>query len=200
MLEELLRATIALIVVMDPVGLIPIIISLTAEMPVEEQKRILNTTLYTASAILIVFALAGQQLLNLFSISLAHFSIAGGLLLLILSLEFLLKGFEVAKGIEVGAVPLAFPLLVGPGSITILMLSLQKYGFLIGLLSALIAIIFTAVVFKFINTIYKLLGRLGSLVITKIMAIFTAAIAIEFIIDGIKAIFEMFYINSAKIY
>jgi len=190
MIEGLIRSVVALIVVMDPVGLIPIIISLTSEMSKEEQKHVLNVTLYTASSILVIFALLGQQLLNLFNISLASFSIAGGLLLLLLSLEILLRGFETTKGIEVGAVPLAFPLLVGPGAITVLMISLQTYGLIVGLLSALIALLFTALIFRLINEIYRILGKLGSLVITKIMAIFTAAIAVEFIVNGIKGIFQ----------
>ncbi len=189
LLEGFIKSLVALIVVMDPVGLIPIIISLTSEMSKDEQKHVLNLTLYTASAILIVFALLGQQLLNLFAISLASFSIAGGLLLLILSFEILLRGFESVKGIEVGAVPLAFPLLVGPGAITVLMISLQTYGILVGLASAVTALLFTALVFRLINEIYMVLGKVGSLVVTKIMAIFTAAIAIEFIIDGIKGLF-----------
>lgn len=188
-LQDLLRTTVALIVVMDPIGLVPILISLTSEMSREEQRRTLNLTLITATTILLVFALLGQELLNLFSISLESFSIAGGLLLLILSFQVLLTGFKIEVSSSIGAVPLAFPLLVGPGAITILMLSLQRYGIIVSLVSASIAIFFTAIVFSLINLIYKILGELGSTVITKVMAIFTAAIAIQFIIEGVKAFF-----------
>ncbi len=195
MIEELARATIALIVVMDPIGLVPIIVSLTSGMSREEQKKMLKITLYAASAILISFAMVGQQVLNLFSISIANFSVAGGLLLLILSLQLLLKGFDVygGKREDIAVIPLAFPLLVGPGAITVLMLSLQKYGIIIALSSAFISIIFTALVFWLINPIYKILGRTGSLIVAKIMAILTAAIAVEFIVDGLRDIIKSFY-------
>ncbi len=194
MIEELARATIALIVVMDPIGLVPIIVSLTSGIGREEQKKMLKVTLYAATAILISFAIVGQQVLNLFSISIANFSVAGGLLLLILSLQLLLKGFDVYAGKEdIAVIPLAFPLLVGPGAITVLMLSLQKYGIVIALSSAFIAIIFTALVFWSINSIYRILGRTGSLIVAKIMAILTAAIAVDFIVEGLRDIIKSFY-------
>jgi multiple antibiotic resistance protein len=101
-----------------------------------------------------------------------------------------LKGWELrGNAIEVGAVPLAFPLLVGPGAITTTIITLERYGIVVALLSVSIAIMLTLIVFNFMHMLNRLLGQLGSLIVSRVMAILIAAIAIEFIISGIESIF-----------
>ncbi len=188
--NDLLRAVISLFIVMDPIGLIPLIASLTSNLSREHSKRVIRSTIYTAASLLLAFALAGHQILQLFGVSLESFSIAGGLLLLLLSFELLLKGWELkGNAIEIGAVPLAFPLLVGPGAITTTIITLERYGITVALLSVGIAILLTLIVFNFMHILNRLLGQLGSLIVSRVMAILIAAIAIEFIISGIESIF-----------
>ncbi len=188
--NDLLRAVVSLFIVMDPIGLIPLIASLTSDLSREQRRRVVRSTIYTAVLLLLAFSLAGYQILYLFGVSLASFSIAGGLLLLLLSFELLLKGWEL-KGntIDVGAVPLAFPLLVGPGAITTTIITVERYGIVVALLSVGIAILLTLIVFNFMHILNRLLGQLGSLIVSRVMAILIAAIAIEFIISGIESIF-----------
>jgi multiple antibiotic resistance protein len=188
--DELLRATVSLFIVMDPIGLIPLIVSLTSNLTKEQSGRVIRSTIYTAAALLISFALAGHQILQIFGISIESFSIAGGILLLLLSFELLLKGWELkGNAIEMGAVPLAFPLLVGPGAITTTIITLERYGMVVALLSVVIAIVLTLLIFSSMHLLYRLLGQLGSLIVSRVMAILIAAIAIEFIISGIEKVF-----------
>ncbi len=188
--NDLLRSAVSLFIVMDPIGLVPLIVSLTSNLSKEQIKKVVRSTIYTAASLLLAFALAGHQILQLFGVSLESFSIAGGLLLLLLSFELLLKGWELrGNAIEVGAVPLAFPLLVGPGAITTTIITLERYGIAVALLSVGIAIILTLIVFNFMHMLNRLLGQLGSLIVSRVMAILIAAIAIEFIISGIESIF-----------
>lgn len=183
--DELIRASISLFIVMDPVGLIPLLASLTSNMSREQSRRVIRSTIYTASGLLLAFAIGGHYILDIFGISLASFSIAGGLLLLLLAFELLLKGWEL-KGdyVEVGAVPLAFPLLVGPGAITTTIISLERYGMPVTLISVAVALAFTMLTFSLMHRINRLLGSLGSLIVSRVMAILIAGIAIEFIISG----------------
>jgi multiple antibiotic resistance protein len=188
--NDLLRSAVSLFIVMDPIGLVPLIVSLTSNLSKEQSKKVVRSTIYTAASLLLAFALAGHQILQLFGVSIESFSIAGGLLLLLLSFELLLKGWELrGNAIEVGAVPLAFPLLVGPGAITTIIITLERYGIVVALLSVSIAIMLTLIVFNFMHMLNRLLGQLGSLIVSRVMAILIAAIAIEFIISGIESIF-----------
>lgn len=185
--DELIRASVSLFIVMDPIGLVPLIASLTSKLSMEKSRSVVRSTIYTASALLLAFAIAGHYILEAFGISLSSFRIAGGLLLLLLSFELLLKGWEL-KGneISIGAVPLAFPLLVGPGAITTILISLERYGMLVTMLSVAIVLALTMFTFSFMHTLNRLLGNLGSLIVSRVMAILIAGIAIEFILSGIE--------------
>jgi multiple antibiotic resistance protein len=186
-LEELIRATIALFVVVDPIGIVPLIASLTSGMSREERRHVIQITIYTATGILIAFAIAGQQMLQAFGISIESFSIAGGLLLLLLSFNLLLRGWKMeGSAKESGAVPLAFPLLVGPGAITTIIITLQKSGLVVALIAVGIVLGLTMLTFRFIDPIQRFLGNIGSLVVSRVMAIFIAAIAIQFILEGVQ--------------
>jgi len=185
---DILRATVALFIIVDPIGLVPVFSALTKELPRPEKRRMFRNIVYTGSALLLLFALAGQQLLVLFGISIQSFMIAGGILLLLLSVEILLRGERVQKtpGEDVGIVPIAFPLLVGPGAITTTMISIQRDGLEVAIPSILIVMFLTWVVLRLTDRINRLLGRTGSAVIARVLAVFIAAIAIQFIIDGIQ--------------
>ena len=188
-LQDLIRATLALFIVVDPLGNIPIMISLTRHLSEEERRRAFNTASVVAFAIAIIVVLGGQQLLNLFGIGMHSFMIAGGILLVFLSIKILLYGewTETATAREeVGAVPIAFPLLVGPGAITTLMVFHQTSGIAVTVVSVLIVMSLIRVIFRFIDSVYRILGRMGSDVVARLMAIFIASIAIEFIVEGIR--------------
>jgi multiple antibiotic resistance protein len=148
-----------------------------------------RVVIYTGATLLTIFALVGQELLALFGISLPSFEMAGGLLLLLLALDILFRGERFAKPgshEDAGIVPIAFPLLVGPGAITTTMIALGAYGILVTLGSVLIVMLLSWVVMKQTPRIHSLLGKTGSSVVAQVMAVFIAAIAIQFIITGIR--------------
>jgi multiple antibiotic resistance protein len=190
--DDLLRSIIALFVVIDPIGTIPLFFAITEKMGKGEWKSVSKTTIITAGLLLIVFAIAGTQILGLFGITIFSFMIAGGVLLFIVSIELLTHGEWRFGGTfvgESGVVPLAFPLLAGPGAITSVMISFQTAGLVVTLLSILIVISITYVILLLVNPIYRVLGRRGSMIITRVFAVLIAAIAIQYIVDGIKQLF-----------
>ena len=189
--DDLLRATISLFAVINPIGTIPLFASITQKMQKKERDRVLKTTVITASALLMIFAVAGTQILSIFGITISSFMIAGGILLFVVSIELLTHGgwrFGGTVSDESGVVPLAFPLLAGPGAITTVILSFQMSGLMVTILSIAIVMGITYVVFILTGKIYKILGRRGSLIITRIFAVLIAAIAVQYVVDGLKTI------------
>ncbi|MEM2926342.1 MAG: MarC family protein [Candidatus Bathyarchaeia archaeon] len=186
-LPQILKATISLFVVIDPIGNIPLFIGLTEKLSQEERRRIFHMASWVAFLLLITFALAGQQVLLIFGVKLYSLMMAGGILLLIIAVRILLSGgwHEKSDGPEdMGVVPIAFPLLVGPGAMTTTLVTLQADGAFVSLLAVLINFAIIWLVLRFIEPIYKILGRTGSQVIARIMAVFIAALAIELVFEG----------------
>lgn len=189
--DDLLRSTIALFVVINPIGIIPLFTSITQKMQKKERDMILKTTVITTGVLLMIFAALGTQILSIFGITISSFMIAGGILLFVVSIELLTHGgwrFGGTVSDESGVVPLAFPLLAGPGAITAVILSYQTAGLVITMLSIVIVIGITYIVFYLTGTIYRILGKRGSLIVTRIFAVLIAALAIQYIIDGLKTI------------
>ena len=91
---------------------------------------------------------------------------------------------------ESGVVPLAFPLLAGPGAITSVIISFQTAGLAVTILSIIIVVGITYIVLRSVNPIYRLLGRRGSMVITRVFAVLIAAIAVQYIVQGVKDLFR----------
>ncbi|OYT65697.1 hypothetical protein B6U74_02735 [Candidatus Bathyarchaeota archaeon ex4484_205] len=190
LLYSFIRAFIVLFMIIDPIGNIPFLITITEGLEKEERKRAFNLAIIVAAALLAFFTLTGRSILQIFGIKLDSFMIGGGILLLLLSMKILLGGSlekEVKRDESVGAVPIACPLLVGPGAITATILLLETEGILVTVLAAgaNFAIIFLTM--RNIDRVYRILGRTGTEVIAKVMALLLAAIAVEFISDGIKA-------------
>ncbi|MEM1993869.1 MAG: MarC family protein [Nitrososphaerales archaeon] len=190
--QALLRAIVALFVVVDPIGNVPIFIGLTKNLSPAQRSRAFRSAVIVSAILLLIFAFAGQLLLTLFGISIHSFKIAGGLLLLILAMKILISGSWEEKTVTpegAGAVPMAFPLLAGPGAITTTIVMLQITGFVEVILAVLSVIFITSVVLIFIERIYIILGETGSSVAARLMAVFIAAIAFQFIIEGIRFYF-----------
>ena len=189
---DLLKATVALFVIVDPLGPVPIFANITKGMDHAEKRQVFRTAAIVGAGLLAVFALVGQELLLLFGISLPSFQIAGGLVLLLLSIEIIFRGerfdkLAVASSAEETAVfPIAFPLLVGPGAITLTMISLQSSGLIVALVAIVLVMVVSWVVLRLTDRIYRLLGRTGAAVIARLMALFIAAIAIQYVLAGIQ--------------
>jgi len=186
---SLIRAVISLFIIVDPLGNIPILISLTENMNKEERKKTFQTATVTGVILLLSFALVGQQIFILFGISMQSFMIAGGILLLLISMKILITGRWEESEVppeSVGIVPIAIPLLVGPGAITTAILNIRIFNVAVTMISVLIVFLIVWITLRFIDPIYRLLGRSGSLIIARVMALLIAAIAVEYILEGIR--------------
>jgi multiple antibiotic resistance protein len=186
--SNLAKAIIALFIVVDPLGNIPIFMGLTEKMTETQKRKVFDTATLIGFILLLVFAFTGQEIFRIFGISIYSFEIAGGILLLIIAIRILITGslHEKEESPEsIGAVPIAMPLLVGPGAITTTILSLQAYGIEVTIASVFVVSILTWITLRFIGSINKFLGKAGSMIIARVMALLIAAIAIQYILVGI---------------
>jgi multiple antibiotic resistance protein len=188
--DDLLKSVVSLFVVVNPIGKVPLFITLTQKMEKQNKKLVSKNAIITTAVLLTVFAVAGIQLLSIFGISIFSFMIAGGILLFIISIEFLTHGEwrygRSSISEDSGIVPLAFPLLAGPGAITTVIISLQAYGWLVSIISIVFVVSVTYLVLHLENPISRILGRRGSIVTTRVFAIFLAAIAVQYIVEGLR--------------
>jgi multiple antibiotic resistance protein len=188
-ISEVGRAAIALFIIVDPFGNIPIFMGLTENVPESKRKKVYNTAVIVGTVLLLVFAFTGTEILSIFGLSIYSFEVAGGILLLIIAIRILIMGSmheNVESPESLGAVPIAIPLLVGPGAITTTIFSIQLDDTAIpAILAVVIVMAITWIILRYINGIYKLLGKTGSIIIARVMALLIAAIAVQYILAGI---------------
>ena len=193
--DDLLKSVVSLFVVVNPIGQVPLFIALTQKMEKQNKKLVSKNAIITTAVLLTVFAVAGIQLLSIFGISIFSFTIAGGVLLFIISIEFLTHGEwrygRSSMAGDSGIVPLAFPLLAGPGAITTVIISLQAYGWIVSIISIVFVVSVTYLVLHLGDPILRILGRRGSIVTTRVFAIFLAAIAVQYIVEGLRQLFVL---------
>jgi multiple antibiotic resistance protein len=196
-------ALVTLIVVVDPVGLVPTFLALTHGVPEQKRQSIALRACFIAGAILAGTALVGNWLLHVLSITIPAFRIAGGLLLFSVAYEMVLgmrigrQSKQAEEAVEervsdVAAFPLAIPLMAGPGAITATLLLAAQAGaqtLLIGVLLATVVIAVTACLAAFLvaTRIDRLLGITGNVVLSRLLGVLLAALAVQFIIDGVRA-------------
>jgi len=189
-LEYFLKALIALFIITDAPGNLPFFLGLTQDMSLPERRKIFATAIFTGFVLLLGFVIVGMLILDLFGVTLNDFKIAGGILLMIIAIEIMLRGkINIEHKEDMGVVPLGCPLLVGPGAITTALVLLQIYGYPI-VLSAIVSCFFLIwLILHFADNIYRFLGKNGSLILTKIASILIAAIAVQFVRQAITALF-----------
>ncbi len=194
------QALVTLIVIMDPPGATPLFLSLVSQKSMREQRRLAWQAALTSFIVITVFALFGQWILDYLKISLPALKGAGGLLLLLVSLE-LLRG-EIKKNHESGdsnvaLVPLGTPLLAGPGAIVAVMLFVQQATEESGgtpkvlalALAVLIVHIIIGLTLMFSTRIVAVIKESGVDLLARIAGLLLAAIAVEMLISAIKDYF-----------
>jgi len=203
-LDYVVAALVTLLVVVDPVGLTPAFLGVTAGLPRAARRQVALRACLIAFAILTGAVLAGDWLLRTLSISLPAFRIAGGLLLFSIASEMVF-GLRIARQSEtagkaveehvrdIAAFPLAIPLMAGPGAITAAVLLAGRAGgdpFRLGVLIAIVAAVMAAclIVFWFASHVERLLGRTGNTVLSRLLGVLLAAMAVQFVVDGVKAL------------
>lgn len=189
-LLPLLKSVAALFIILDPIGLIPVYMAVTQTYSPEQRLSVLSRATLVALVLILVFTFAGAAVLRFFGISVNDFRIAGGILLLVIALRIVGEAHYGILDGGSGIVPLAVPLLVGPGAITTTIVLSDAYGVWITVAAVFICFIVMFVMFRYVNLLFKLLGRTGSDVVAKLMGMLLAAIAVQFIRQGIQDIFH----------
>jgi multiple antibiotic resistance protein len=205
---DLFKPLVALLAIVNPIGVVPFFIHFTQSFSREQRRRTMRISAFSAFVVIAVSALAGLQIIQFFGISLASFQVGGGTLLLISSLAMLnaqqaeSRPSDVSEGnekIDAGAsiavVPLTIPLLTGPATISTMVIYAEKtrsmwqlavlvgYGVVIGLV--------TYAVFAASGRIARVLGRTGINIMTRLMGLILAAMAVELLADGLVKLFPV---------
>ena len=203
---EIFKPLIALLAIVNPIGVIPFFIHFTAGFSREQRRRTIRVAAFGAFMVIAVSALAGLRIIEFFGISLASFQVGGGMLLLVSALQMLNAqpaesrsadlsegGDKADAGDSIAIVPLTIPLLTGPATISTMVIYAEKtrhwwqlailvgYGVVIGLAVWL--------AFSLSPRIARVLGRTGINVMTRLMGILLAALAVEVMSDGLVKLF-----------
>jgi multiple antibiotic resistance protein len=194
-----------MLVVVDPVGLVPAFLATTEGLSTRLRRQIAWRACLIAGAILIGAALVGDWLLRQLGITLPAFRIAGGLLLFAVAFEMVL-GWRVQRDAndaeqaveehahDLAAFPLAIPLMAGPGAITATILLAGQTGYRVQWLAALlvvVAAVMAACLMSYLaaERIGKLLGVTGNIVLSRLLGVILAALAVQYVVDGVRAAF-----------
>src|ERR1700732_379202 len=203
--DLLISPFVTLFVGVDPVGLVPTFVAITHGLPRSARRQIAIRASLIAAAILIGTAAMGDWLLTRLGISLPAFRIAGGLLLFSIASEMVFgvrierQSRTAEQALEdvrhIAAFPLAVPLMAGPGAITAtVLLAVQadaRPQFLAGLIGIIVVVIGLCLVVFFLATrVGPLLGTTANVVLSRLLGVLLAALAVQFVIDGIRAVFS----------
>ena len=205
-METLLNTFVVLFIVIDPVGLAPMFLALSPGASRADQRKMARNGTLLASGMLLVFFFIGDRLLAALGIGIPAFRIAGGVLLFLLAIDMVFarqsglrsttireqREAEIRQDISV--FPLAFPLIAGPGALTTVLLmssSAQGVFAFVGTLAVLMTVLgLTLVSLLYAARILQFLGETGTNVISRLFGLVLAALAVQFILDGVHASFH----------
>lgn len=192
LINQFSLAFIPLFVAMEPIGVLPIYVSMTRQMGKHERSGVLFYSILTATAITLAFLVVGKAVFLLLGITISDFQIAGGLILLSVSISDIVQASrgkpELAPTMGVGIVPIGTPLIAGPAAVTTILMLEDLYGFAVTV-SALIAnLAITWFVLLWSDTIIKYIGENGARGISKVISLLLTAIAVMMIRRGIQGL------------
>jgi multiple antibiotic resistance protein len=204
-LEFLKNAFLTMFVAVDPPGLAPVFLTLTATLTMAQKKAVASRAVVIAFCILAASALGGKNFLEMLGVGIPAFRIAGGLLLFSIAVEMVFERREarrnnsaelaVVEHKSLAAFPLAMPLMAGPGAITATILqSSNAHGAmnLLGLIGVLVIVIGSCLpVFLLANHIDRFLGMSGRMILSRLLGVLLAAIAVQTIGDGVVAFIRL---------
>lgn len=190
--------------IVNPFAAIPVYLGVTADTPAEIKRRIPRKTAIASTVILLIAYAAGESLLAFFSISIASLRVAGGILIFAMAWSMLQarpsrqkqtpeEAVEATQRDSLAVVPLAMPLLAGPGAISVMILWATRSGTVSGHLAPVAAVLAVAlsiwIILGLATPISRLLGQTGMNVATRFMGLILAAVAVEFVTGGLQELF-----------
>ncbi|AJC87885.1 MarC family protein [Campylobacter insulaenigrae] len=193
-----LLASVAIIAVLNPFGNIPQFLAMTEGLDAQKRKKLFRNIIYTAFCIVLTFLLLGPFVMKyLFKIDINDLRVAGGLILIIMSTKNLL--FTPTKNqfqhyndltpqelLKKSIVPMSFPMLVGPGTLSTIIVISEDHNLIIAIASVLLTFFFIFILFHFSATIEKMIGKLVLYVFSRIALVFIMAMGVKMIFVGIK--------------
>ncbi len=198
MYEFYITSFVTLFLIVDPIALTPLFIALTQGMTNPQRRGVALRALIIAFVILSAFAIVGERLLEFIGIGMPAFRIAGGLLVFLIAVEMLFerrsvrreKQSEDADRPDPSVFPLATPMLAGPGAMAAMILLAgqveQEFNaILTSILSLLSVMVLSFVMFSFSGAFERLLGHTGINVVTRLLGMLLAALAVQFVVDGV---------------
>lgn len=193
-IQELALTFVPLFFAMDPVGNLPIFLALTQEIEPKHRRHTVHLATLTALGVGLGFVAIGKAIFSLLGIEVSDFLMAGGIILLILAVRYLITGKaieteNVSASEMVGVVPLGTPLVVGPAVLATLLLLMGKYRIPIVLSSLILNLAIQWLLFRQADRIVNFLGRTGADAVSKIVMLLLAAIAVKMIREGILTVF-----------
>jgi len=187
-----LQAFIMLFVVFDAVGNVPAFYAFTSRLTAEGRRRVARHSVLAAGAVLVTFALLGRLLFESIRVSVDDFKVAAGVVLFILSVELVLgrlePGMRRVEAEDVAIVPMATPLLAGPGSISTVMYLVEAVGLTEALASIALNVALAYLILASSEGIFRVLGRNGARALTRIIGLIIAAMAVAIIREGLRGV------------
>ena len=191
-MSGVLEAFVALFVIMDPIGILPFVVTITKGMPANEAKRNIKKSIFVAGTLLFIFLFLGLRIFEFFNINLNSFQIAGGIIFLIIGISYVFglpHKFVKAHGADL-SVPVGTPLLAGPGAIMTTIILVKENGHLVTVIAAFFALFSAFIILTNYSKVYKILGQHWTNVVSRVMGIILASIAVEFIANGVSNIIK----------
>jgi len=187
-LQSFVLTFVPLFIVIDALGNLPFVISLSEGMLKKERRKMIHIATVTATIVGLVFLFLGQLILQVLDISVGSFAIAGGLILLILSIKYMTTGkmMEAIKEEMVAVVPIGTPLTVGPATITTLLLLATQFPLYMVLISFSLNMLITWAILLSSNQIVRFMGNGGLKAVSRVFSLLLAAIAVNMIIHGLE--------------
>ena len=188
LLQSFILTFVPLFIVIDALGNLPFVISLSEGMSREERRKMIHIAIVTATVVGLVFLFLGRLILQVLDISVGSFAIAGGLILLILSIKYMTTGrmVEAIKEEMVAVVPIGTPLTVGPATITTLLLLATQFPLYMVLVTFILNMLITWAILMSSNQIVRFMGKGGLKAVSRVFSLLLAAIAVNMIIRGVE--------------
>ena len=188
--EQFVLSFIPLFVAIDVIGTVPIFLGLTEDFSERDKKKLLIEAVIAAFAIAVTFLVGGKLILNFIGITIDDFRIAGGIILLILSISDILFSSEERKKTDtkIGIVPLGIPLIIGPAALTTILILVDQYGFKLTIVSMLVNFIIVWLILFYSRIVISVIGVGGTKAWAKIASLLLAAIAVMMMRVGISHI------------
>jgi multiple antibiotic resistance protein len=187
-LQYFILTFVPLFIVIDALGILPFVISMSEDMSKRERYKMIHVATITAAVVGLIFLFFGQFILRVMSISVGSFAIAGGLILLVLSIKHMTTGrmIELIKEEMVAVVPIGTPLTVGPATITTLLLLATQFPIYMVLVSFALNMLIAWALFMVGGQVARFLGQGGLKAVSKVFSLLLAAIAVTMIIRGLE--------------